>query len=75
MNSDAIKIVERIKAATEKSPILVMATNVPGQLWSGFAATVESRTLIEADDPRIIGVFHRGMDIEAIHQRLHEVAG
>ena len=64
-------IIDRIKVATLKSPIAVFKT-LDGRLDALFAATVITQRRIKAKDPFLLGVFHEGMDLASIKNKLAE---
>lgn len=63
---------ERIGVATKTSPIAVFRCSKPEHLRSVFAATAETRRVLNVagGDPSLIGVFHRNMNTTRVENLL-----
>lgn len=60
----------RIKDSTADSPIAVLRCNMIGFYQAVFADTEATRRMILRGDPRVIGVYHGGMDLAAVRAEI-----
>jgi hypothetical protein len=60
----------RIKDATTDSPIAVLRCNMLGFYQTVFADTEITREMILRGDPKVIGVYHGGMDLAAVRAEI-----
>jgi hypothetical protein len=65
---------KRIEHATPESPIAVFRADVQDMVDSVFANTVVSQRKIEANDPKLIGVFDRESDPAVVREKLQRAA-
>ena len=63
-------VLDRIKTATERSPIAVFRTQQPDTYNAVFGATIHTQNLIKANDPDFIGLYHAGMNTTRIMAEL-----
>jgi hypothetical protein len=67
------KTMERIEAATERSPIAVFeTTNDYGRpaLLSVFAGTIETHRMISENDLPLVGIYHGSQDKKVVQKQL-----
>jgi hypothetical protein len=67
-------IMDRIKSARTRSPIAVF-TGGGNQLDAMFSNTIETMRLIDKNDPFLVGVYAKGMDLKAVESELKAALG
>jgi hypothetical protein len=61
---------QRIKDAPKDSPIAVLRCNTLGFYNPVFADTEITREMILHGDPKVIGVYHGGMDLAKVRAEI-----
>jgi hypothetical protein len=67
-------IMDRIKSAQTRSPIAVF-TGAGNQLDAMFSDTIDTKKLIDQNDPFLVGVYDKGMDLKAVESQLKAALG
>lgn len=67
-------ILNRVRGAAPQSPIAIFRSDRLGQFNAVFASTVETQNAIRRNDPNLIGVYDKNVDLHYLAQVLRAEA-